>query len=428
MPTPFGLPISLCLIVVGIVAAFVAGQVNRAIYSLSYFNSRPLSPWSRVAVDAPPRTWLDCIPIYGWLRLRREHKQHEPGFWVRPLLIELVAAIGTPALYYAELSGALLPPTAFAPAIISKQSLLHGQFVSHVILITLMSVATFIDFDEKMIPDEITIPGTLIGLILAVAWPFSFTLDGPVNPMAPKAPMQLQTLLFANPWPTWLDGPWGLALGTGIFVLWCAALVPYLCTLRRGWIKGFQFAVASFFRSPAWKLLVGLAVVGLLVIAVLWWSVDAMRWQMLLSSLIGLAVGGGLIWAVRVVGQVSLGKEAMGFGDVTLMSMIGTFVGWQASSLIFFMAPLAAIVFAVGQTLLSGRRDIPYGPYLCVSTLACLLFWKKIWWEFAKPIFDQFEELGWMLIAIFGILMLLMMGMLMMWRLIERVLFPAPSE
>lgn len=424
MPTPFGLPISLCLIVVGIVAAFVAGQVNRAIYSLSYFNSRPLSPWSRVAVDAPPRTWLDCIPIYGWLLLRREHKQHEPGFWVRPLLIELVAAIGIPALYYAELSGALLPPRAAIPPNITWQSLLHGQFISHVILITLMSVATFIDFDEKMIPDEITIPGTLIGLVLAVAWPYSFTLDGAVNLVGPPLPIVLQPLLFAEPWPNWLDGPMGLALGIGIFVLWCVALVPYLCTLRRGWAKGFQFAVASFFRSPAWKLLMGLAVVGSIAIAVLWWSVDVFRWQVLLSSLIGLAGGGGLIWTVRVVGQVSLGKEAMGFGDVTLMSMIGAFVGWQACGLIFFMAPLAAIAFALGQTLLSGRRDIPYGPYLCVSTLACILCWKTIWWDFAKQIF----QLGWMLIAIMAILMLLMMGMLMMWRLIERVLFPAPSE
>jgi leader peptidase (prepilin peptidase)/N-methyltransferase len=425
MPVPFIQPMSLCLVVVAVIAAFAAGQVNRAIYSLSYFNPRPLSPWSRVAADAPQRTWLDCIPIYGWMRLRREKTLHEPAFWVRPLLIELVATIGIPVLYYAELSRWLLPPLAKLPAGISWENLLHGQFVSHVILIFLMAVATFIDFDEKMIPDEITIPGTLIGLILAVAWPFSFTLDGPpLNPVGPPMPTQLQTLLFANPWPDWLDGPRGLALGVGIYVLWCFALVPYLCTLRRGWVKGFQFAVASFFRSPAWKGLTILAVVGSVVIAVLWMSVDAERWRVLLSALVGVAGGGGLIWTVRIIGQVALGKEAMGFGDVTLMSMIGAFVGWQACGLIFFMAPLAAIAFALGQTLLSGRRDIPYGPYLCIATLACILFWKNVWWGFAKPIFD----LAWLLIALLAVLMVLMMGMLMLWRLIESALFAEPSK
>ena len=37
----------------------------------------------------------------------------------------------------------------------------------------LMLVATFIDFDEKTIPDEITIPGTLLGLLFAALWPDS---------------------------------------------------------------------------------------------------------------------------------------------------------------------------------------------------------------------------------------------------------------
>ena len=40
---------------------------------------------------------------------------------------------------------------------------------------------------------------------------------------------------------------------------------------------------------------------------------------------------------VRVLGSQVLRREAMGFGDVTLMAMIGAFLGWQAAVLTFFL-------------------------------------------------------------------------------------------
>jgi len=48
-------------------------------------------------------------------------------------------------------------------------------------------------------------------------------------------------------------------------------------------------------------------------------------------------------------------EEAMGFGDVTLMGMIGTFLGWHASLLAFFLAPMAAILIVLVQRTLDGR-------------------------------------------------------------------------
>ena len=48
---------------------------------------------------------------------------------------------------------------------------IHAQFIAHAVLIALMLIATFIDFDEKTIPDWITIPGTLLGLLFAAVWP-----------------------------------------------------------------------------------------------------------------------------------------------------------------------------------------------------------------------------------------------------------------
>src|SRR5213079_2865603 len=110
---------------------------------------------------------------------------------------------------------------------------LHYQFVAHAILIGLMLVATFIDFDEKTIPDEITIPGTLIGLLLAAIWPDShLPMVRIVAPaLLPVAAYQPLLLTSASEWPAWLNGVGGLLLGIGIFVAWCLALIPALATL-----------------------------------------------------------------------------------------------------------------------------------------------------------------------------------------------------
>ena len=82
----------------------------------------------------------------------------------------------------------------------------------------------------------------------------------------------------------------------------------------------------------------------------------------MLTALVGLAASGGIVWAVRLIGTAALRREAMGFGDVTLMMMIGAFLGWQAGLMLFFLAPFAGLVIGLLQFVL--RRDdvIPLRP------------------------------------------------------------------
>ena len=55
-----------------------------------------------------------------------------------------------------------------------RQSLtLHLVFIAHAFLIGFMVVASLIDVDERLIPDEVTVPGTLLGLLFAALLPWS---------------------------------------------------------------------------------------------------------------------------------------------------------------------------------------------------------------------------------------------------------------
>ena len=87
-------------------------------------------------------------------------------------------------------------------------------------------------------------------------------------------------------------------------------------------------------------------------------------------------------------------KEAMGFGDVTLMSMIGAFVGWQACLIIFFLAPFFGLALAIANWIVHREHEIPYGPFLCLAALAVVLKWPTLW----ERSVDAFA-LGWVIPA-----------------------------
>lgn len=96
-------------------------------------------------------------------------------------------------------------------------------------------------------------------------------------------------------------------------------------------------------------------------------------------SLCGLIVGGGMTWLVRAIGRLILGHEAMGFGDVTLMAMIGSFIGWQPVLFVFLLAPICGLAISVSIRLLTGRTFLPYGPYLSAAAVLVLFTWRRIW-------------------------------------------------
>lgn len=105
-----------------------------------------------------------------------------------------------------------------------------------------------------------------------------------------------------------------------------------------------------------------------------------------LGSLLGMTVGAGLIWCVAVAGRWVFRKEAMGFGDVKFLGMIGAFLGPVPALLSFFLACLSGAVVGLLVYALRRRRYMPFGPYLALGAVLMvfagdrILFLVTDWW------------------------------------------------
>ena len=96
------------------------------------------------------------------------------------------------------------------------------------------------------------------------------------------------------------------------------------------------------------------------------------RLPALVQSLIGLAVGYGLLWLVATIGRAILKREAMGMGDVKLLGAIGACLGWPAVLFTIFVSSfsgtlLGFALIALGKKELQSK--IPYGPHIALAAV-----------------------------------------------------------
>jgi len=146
------------------------------------------------------------------------------------------------------------------------------------------------------------------------------------------------------------------------------------------------------------------------------------RWLSLQRSFAGVLIGGGLLYGTGTVGNLMLFalrrlgiaarrrpfwrhklaryrgmRESMGGGDVKLMAMAGSILGWKPVTLAFFLAPFLALGPGIVTMLTQRSHYIPYGPFLSLALIAALFFgqqilaWSgiedmvKLLWEFYGP-------------------------------------------
>jgi leader peptidase (prepilin peptidase) / N-methyltransferase len=156
----------------------------------------------------------------------------------------------------------------------------------------------------------------------------------------------LTALMFAMAWLQYGPGVLfvsRLVFGCALIVLFAIDLehhlLPNVITLP-GIAVGFLF---SFFTEPGW-----------------------------LASLLGILLGGGLLYAIAEGYYQVRHEEGMGMGDVKMLAMVGAFLGWQLTLVTLMMASVAGSVIGLG--LIALRRGdmkyaLPFGTFLALGAV-----------------------------------------------------------
>ena len=100
-----------------------------------------------------------------------------------------------------------------------------------------------------------------------------------------------------------------------------------------------------------------------------------------LDSLLGLAIGGGILYLVAVFFQVVRKKEGMGGGDIKLLAMIGAWLGLKSIIFVIIVSSFTGAVIGSAGLLLSKkgiRSQFPFGPFLALAAILYIFFGKEL--------------------------------------------------
>jgi len=295
--------------------------------------------------------WFLNIPLVTWLSLRGKCKNCGAPISVRYFLVELLTGVAFLSCWLAfGRQSALI-------------ALVYALFLAGLI------VATFIDFEHFIIPDEITIGGMVLGFLC------SFLLPSLHHESSVTGGMK-QSLL-------------GMGVGAGV--------IYAILRLGKVLFGRQKLALAADTKIVFGETSLQLPDRDILYEEIFYRPSDAIALQARTVELVDrcykdvavrlsssrLQIGEEQLnpeevpYLEAVSEEIVLPREAMGLGDVKFMGAIGVFLGWQA--VIFSLVVSSFIGAMVGLTLvLSGKRALssrlPYGPYIALAATIWIFF------------------------------------------------------
>jgi leader peptidase (prepilin peptidase)/N-methyltransferase len=93
-----------------------------------------------------------------------------------------------------------------------------------------------------------------------------------------------------------------------------------------------------------------------------------------LTGLAGAITGAGFIFLAGTIGKLLTGREAMGFGDLKYMAMLGGYLGMLDITFVFVISCLLGAVYGVFSWILTKDRYIAYGPFISIAGIMMIIF------------------------------------------------------
>jgi leader peptidase (prepilin peptidase)/N-methyltransferase len=102
------------------------------------------------------------------------------------------------------------------------------------------------------------------------------------------------------------------------------------------------------------------------------------------EALIGLLIGGGVLFLIAFVYEYLTKREGMGGGDIKLLAMIGGFLGWKSLIFVLLFSSFTGAVVGITAMIIKKQDTkyaVPFGPFLSAAA-AAYIFWGDVFMGF----------------------------------------------
>jgi len=311
------------------------------------------------------------IPLLSWLLLRGKCANCGGKISIRYFMVELLTGMMF-YLVFLKISGEYPNPWPYI-------STWGPQVLCLWVFMSLLISGTFIDIDHFILPHTITIGGAVVGVL--ASWWVPALVDQLTHTRGLLISLASAALGLGGLWLVVELGK--LAFGRKKFVFekvesWEVKQpdeneppVVVFGEHNYGWADLFMRATDRMVVSCN-ELQVNDRSFGP-VTAELWMEKLKVRDG---ASLEEFSLEGVTTLKAKVT-QVVIPREAMGFGDVLFLMMIGAFTGWQAVLFTILAASVIGTVFAVIHRV-TGKAEwgakIPFGPYLAMGAVIWVFY------------------------------------------------------
>jgi len=95
--------------------------------------------------------------------------------------------------------------------------------------------------------------------------------------------------------------------------------------------------------------------------------------DIIIPTIINMLIPTIILLIIKFLGDFAFKRESLGYGDIKLMLVFGMVLGWEISLFTIVLASFLALPLSFINLKKSNTHELPFGPYLGLAALICLL-------------------------------------------------------